>query len=235
MYYNIPRGEFMKAFKKILQITLISLLGLITLLSVIGSIINKSKLDSIKVQDENIVFFGDSITEGYNVKEFYDEYRVVNSGISGNTTNDLINRIDNDLYDYNPSVVIIQIGTNDLRANIKDEEIINNIKSIIKGIRKNRKNASILVESIYPLNRDMDTEYWNGVNTDYNNKHIIKLNKDIKKLCKIEHIKYIDVYTSLLDDNKNLKEVYSKEGLHLTDLGYYKVTKIIKKYLSPKN
>lgn len=235
MYYNIPRGEFMKAFKKILQITLISLLGLITLLSVIGSIINKSKLDSIKAQDENIVFFGDSITEGYNVKEFYDEYRVVNSGISGNTTNDLINRIDNDLYDYNPSVVIIQIGTNDLRANIKDEEIINNIKTIIKGIRKNRKNASILVESIYPLNRDMDTEYWNGVNTDYNNKHIIKLNKDIKKLCKIEHIKYIDVYTSLLDDNKNLKEVYSKEGLHLTDLGYYKVTKIIKKYLSPKN
>ena len=231
LYYNIPRGEFMKVFKKVLQITLVSLLGLITLLSFIGSIINKSKLDSIKVQDENIVFFGDSITEGYNVKEFYDEYRVVNSGISGNTTNDLINRIDSDLYDYNPSVVIIQIGTNDIRASIKDEEIINNIKKIIKGIRKNRKNASILIESIYPLNREMDTEYWNGVNEDYNNKHIIKLNKDIKKLCKIEHIKYIDVYSSLLDDNKNLKEVYSKEGLHLTDLGYYKVTKIIKKYL----
>jgi len=231
MYYNIPRGDFMKKFKKILQITLVSLLGVITLLSVIGSIINKSKIDSIKVQDENIVFFGDSITEGYNVKEFFDEYRVVNSGISGNTTKDLINRIDSDLYDYNPSVVIIQIGTNDLRVSIKDEEIISNIKKIIKGIRKNRKNASILVESIYPLNRDMDTEYWDGVNEDYNNKHIIKLNKDIKKLCKIEHIKYIDVYTSLLDDNKNLKEVYSKEGLHLTDLGYYKVTKIIKKYL----
>ena len=231
MFYNIPRGDFMKKFKKILQITLVSLLGVITLLSVIGSIINKSKIDSIKVQDENIVFFGDSITEGYNVKEFFDEYRVVNSGISGNTTKDLINRIDSDLYDYNPSVVIIQIGTNDLRVSIKDEEIISNIKKIIKGIRKNRKNASILVESIYPLNRDMDTEYWDGVNEDYNNKHIIKLNKDIKKLCKIEHIKYIDVYTSLLDDNKNLKEVYSKEGLHLTDLGYYKVTKIIKKYL----
>ena len=231
MYYNIPRGDFMKKFKKILQITLVSLLGVITLLSVIGSIINKSKIDSIKVQDENIVFFGDSITEGYNVKEFFDEYRIVNSGISGNTTKDLINRIDSDLYDYNPSAVIIQIGTNDLRVSIKDEEIISNIKKIIKGIRKNRKNASILVESIYPLNRDMDTEYWDGVNEDYNNKHIIKLNKDIKKLCKIEHIKYIDVYTSLLDDNKNLKEVYSKEGLHLTDLGYYKVTKIIKKYL----
>ena len=222
----------MKSFKKILQIALVSVLVIITLLAVISSGINKSKLESIKEQDENIVFFGDSITEGYNVKEFYDEFRVVNSGISGNTTEDLINRIDRDLYNYNPSTVIIQIGTNDIRASIKDEEIINNLKTIIKGIRKNRKNASILIESIYPLNRDMDAEYWNDVNPDYNNKHIIKLNNDIKELCKKESIKYIDIYTSLLDNNKNLKEVYSKEGLHLTDLGYYKVTRIIKKFLN---
>ena len=221
----------MKNFKKILQIALVSILIIITLLSVISSVINKSKLESIKEQDENIVFYGDSITEGYNVKEFYDEFRVVNSGISGNTTEDLINRIDRDLYNYNPSTVIIQIGTNDIRASIKDEDIIKNLKSIIKGIRKNRKNASILIESIYPINREMDEEYWKDVNPDYNNKHITKLNKEIKELCKKEHIKYIDIYSKLLDDNKNLKEVYSKEGLHLTDLGYYKVTKIIKEYL----
>lgn len=221
----------MKSFKKILQIVLVSVLVIITLLAVIGSVINKSKLENIKEQDENIVFFGDSITEGYNVKEFYDEFRVVNSGISGNTTEDLINRIDRDLYNYNPSTVIIQIGTNDIRASIKDEDIIKNLKTIIKGIRKNRKNASILIESIYPINREMDEEYWKDVNPDYNNKHITKLNKEIKELCKKEHIKYIDIYSKLLDDNKNLKEVYSKEGLHLTDLGYYKVTKIIKEYL----
>ena len=221
----------MKSFKKILQIALVSVLVIITLLAVIGSVINKSKLENIKEQDENIVFFGDSITEGYNVKEFYDEFRVVNSGISGNTTEDLINRIDRDLYNYNPSTVIIQIGTNDIRASIKDEDIIKNLKTIIKGIRKNRKNASILIESIYPINREMDEEYWKDVNPDYNNKHITKLNKEIKELCNKEHIKYIDIYSKLLDDNKNLKEVYSKEGLHLTDLGYYKVTKIIKEYL----
>ena len=231
MYYNIPRGEFMKTFKKILQITLVSLLGLITLLSVIGSIINKSKLDSIKVQDENIVFFGDSITEGYNVKEFFDEYRVVNSGVSGNTTKDLINRIDNDLYNYNPSSVIIEIGTNDLRAGIKDEEIIKNLKEIIKGIKKNRKSANIFIESIYPINREIYKDDWNNASSDYTNQHIIKLNKEIRNLCKRKQVKYIDIHKALLDENKNLKEIYSKDGLHLTDLGYYKVTKIIKKYL----
>ena len=217
--------------KKILQIILISLLTIITITSLILATINKNILLNSKIQDENIVFYGDSITEGYNVKEFFDEYRVVNSGISGNTTKDLIDRIDPDLYDYNPSMVIIQIGTNDIRAGIKDEEIIKNIKKVIKGIRKNRKNANILIESIYPINREMDTEYWESVNPDYTNKHIIKVNKMIQDTCKKEHIKYIDVYSSLLDDNKNLKAIYSKEGLHLTDLGYYKATKVIKEYL----
>ena len=65
----------MKNFKKILQIALVSILIIITLLSVISSVINKSKLESIKEQDENIVFYGDSITEGYNVKEFYDKFQ----------------------------------------------------------------------------------------------------------------------------------------------------------------
>ena len=60
--------------KKILQIILVSLLVLITLLSLVSSVIIKNKLEKIKIQDENIVFFGDSITEGYNVKEFFDEY-----------------------------------------------------------------------------------------------------------------------------------------------------------------
>ena len=221
----------MKSFKKILQIGLVSVLVIITLLSVVSSIINKNKLDNIKEQDENIVFYGDSITEGYNVKEFYDEFRVVNSGISGNKTEDLINRIDNDLYNYNPSTVIIEIGTNDLRAGIKDEDIIKNLKTIINGIRKNRKNANILIESIYPINKNMYEDDWNNASPDYTNKHIIKINTEIKELCKKEHIKYIDIYSSLLDDNKNLKEVYSKDGLHLTDLGYYKVTKLIKEYL----
>lgn len=217
--------------KKILQIILVSLLTGITIISLILASINKNKLLNSKIQDENIVFFGDSITEGYNVKEFFDEYRVVNSGISGNTTKDLIDRIDSDLYDYNPSMVIIQIGTNDIRAEIKDEDIIKNLKKIIKSIRKNRKNASILIESIYPINREIDKEYWKDVNPDYTNNHIIKVNKMIMKLCKEEHIKYINAYTSLLDDNKTLKAIYSQEGLHLTDLGYYKVTKVIKEYL----
>ena len=221
----------MNKIKKIILISIAIILIIVSIISISLYLYSKNKLDNAKMQDENIVFFGDSITEGYNVKEFFDENRVVNSGISGNITKNLIDRIETDLYDYNPSKVIILIGTNDIRANISDEEIIDNVKNIIKGIRKNRKNAEIYIQSIYPINRDIDKEFWQDINSEYNNKHIIELNKLITNLCKEEKINYINVYSKLIDDNGNLKSAYTKEGLHLNDLGYYKVTNVLKEYL----
>lgn len=221
----------MKKFKNILIIIVCSLLIVITIISLISNSIIKEKLDSIKIQDENIVFFGDSITQEYNVKEFFYEYHVVNSGIGGHTTQDLLNRIDSDLVDYNPSVVIIQVGTNDIRAKVSEKDILKNIEKIVKYIKKNRKNAEIYIESIYPINRDKDEEYWEDVHEGYNNKTIVNINKNLEKYCENNGITYIDIYSKLIDKNGNLKEVYTREGLHLTDLGYYKVTTTIKEYL----
>lgn len=217
--------------KKILIIIGCSILVLIAIIAQISNNITKAKLKNLKVQDENIVFYGDSITEGYNVKEFFYEYHVVNSGISGNVTEDLINRIDSDLIDYNPSVVILQIGTNDIRRSVNEKDILNNIKKIVKYIRKNRKNAEIYIESIYPINRDKDKDYWENLTDKYNNKTIMNINKQLERYCNSNNITYIDVYSKLTDDKGNLKAVYTKEGLHLNDLGYYKVTTTIKEYL----
>lgn len=221
--------ERINKIKKIVIIILAIILILITLVSIILCIYNKNKLKRAKIQDENIVFFGDSIIKGYNVKEFFENNHVVNDGVGGNKTIDLIERLEG-LYDYNPSLVIILIGTNDINANISDENIINNIEKIIDGIRNERKNAYIYIQSIYPINKEMG-DFFNNLPSEYNNKHIIKVNKLIKQLCKKKKVTYINVYDSLKDSNGNLKSAYTKEGLHLNDLGYYKVTNVLKKYI----
>lgn len=222
----------MEKFKKILLIILISLLFIISLISLAFNLYFNHKIDNIQKQDQNIVFFGDSITEQYNVKEFYDDLRVVNSGISGNQTVDLLTQIETRLYDYNPSKVVILIGINDIDKGKSDNEILNNLKGIIKGIKENRKSAEIYIESIYPVNRnvgDRTTEMLN--NGDLNNKRVKELNKKIKNLCKNEDIPYINVYDVLTDSEGNLKDIYTEDGVHLNDLGYYKVTNTVKKYI----
>jgi len=42
---------------------------------------------------------------------------------------------------------------------------------------------------------------------------------------------YIDIYSGLINKEGNLKADYTTDGLHLNDLGYFKVTKILEKYV----
>ena len=184
------------------------------------------------VTDQNIVFFGDSITEGYKVKEFFPDTFVINSGISGDRSNQLLERIVNAVYIYNPSKVFILIGINDMNGGVSEEQILNNIQKIINDIKINRKYTKIYIESIYPINREMFKEMKTEFNKDVTNDKIKEINSKIKTMCEENDINYVDVYSSLIDDNGNLKAVYSKEGLHLTDLGYFKVTKVLEKYIS---
>ena len=57
------------------------------------------------------------------------------------------------------------------------------------------------------------------------------INKKIEKLCEKEHYTYIPVYDELLDENKNMALKYTLEGIHLTHLGYLKVTRTLYPYL----
>lgn len=221
----------MTHLKKYINFIIIGFLIITTFVFMGINIYLNNKIKNIKVQDENIVFFGDSITEGYNVKEFFDDLNVVNSGISGNKTEDLINRIENTLYDYNPSKVIILIGINDVNKGENDSTIVNNIKKIIKNIRNNRKNAEIYVESIYPINNNVAEKSGMLNNKDVNNKRVKELNRKIKNLCLELDIEYINVFNELIDKNGNLKESYTKDGVHLNDLGYHKVTEELRKYV----
>ena len=218
-----------KVLKKTPYLNLI-LISIFLIISIGFNIYLSNNKNYVYKMDENIVFFGDSITNKYKVEEFFSNTYVINSGISGDKSEDLLNRM-NDVYKYNPSKVFILIGINDLNNGIKEDEILNNIQKIINGIKTNRMHSKIYIESVYPINRDIFNEKDYSFNEDISNDTIKKFNKKLKKLCKENDITYINVYDSLLDDNGNLKDVYTLEGLHLNDLGYFKVTSTINKYI----
>lgn len=181
--------------------------------------------------DENIIFFGDSLVSKYDIEKFYPKQNVVNKGVSGNKTENLLERINRDVYEYNPSKVIVLIGINDLKDNVDQEDILLNIKTIINGIKNNRKYSEIYIQSLYPVNsqkiKDEKLEYA----YDLKNEDIKKLNSGLKSLCEQQNVKYINVYPSLIDKNGNMKKMYTSDGLHLSNLGYLKVTSVLKKYV----
>ncbi len=183
--------------------------------------------EEIKVPD-NYLFLGDSITQFYDLEKYFPNMPVINSGISGNTTTDILKDMRNRVYKYNASKIFVLIGTNDLRDERSPEEVITNIKKIIRKIKKNQPQAVIYLESIYPVNADIDEDMVEG----RKNSDIVKINKELKEYAKDNNITYINTYNKLLNEDGKLKEEYSNDGLHLTDEGYIVVTKELKKYLN---
>lgn len=186
---------------------------------------------AVNMLDENIVFFGDSITSGYKIEEFYPKNNVINSGTSGDTTENLLERME-DVYKYNPSKVFILIGINDLNRGKSIDEILDNIQRIVNNIKTNRKYTNIYIESVYPINRNVFEDKDYSFNNDISNDTIKELNDRLSNFCKENSIQYVDVYNNLIDSEGNLKEDYTREGLHLTDLGYFKVTSSLVKYIN---
>jgi lysophospholipase L1-like esterase len=171
------------------------------------------------------VFVGDSITQDYNVYEFFKGKNVYNRGIGGDTSEGVLNRLDESVFSLKPKAVFLLIGTNDLVSpQFSLEKTMSNIQAIIKNLQAFDSSLKIHLLSILPVNRTIDATTV-GLR---NNSLIDKLNQQLKDL---KAVHFIDLYPSLLDANKNLSEKYTIEGLHLNAEGYRVITESLRKFV----
>ena len=180
-------------------------------------------------KNENIVFVGDSIFDWFPTDKIFSDLPIVNSGICGNKTTDILNNMEERIYKYNPTKVFIQIGTNDIEWEDSDElneEVYQNIVKIAEGVKKNRSQSEIYIISIYPVHND-----YPGVN-DRHLSEIKAINVKLKKYCAMtEGVDYIDAYNQLTGEDGMLDIDYTDDGLHPNGLGYAKLTEILMKYI----
>lgn len=193
--------------------------------------VNDFKVYNKTVIKQGIVFVGDSLTENYNVYEYFKGYNVYNRGIGGDTTVGLLKRLKESVYDLDPKVVVLLIGINDFQlvGNSNVDTIFDNVKLIIKNIKENCPNTIIIIESLYPISKEENPKIDKLSVGIKDNNEILKLNEKLKT---IEDINYLDVNTHLQDENGNFKLDYTTEGLHASVEGYTIITEIIKKELN---
>ena len=216
--------------KIILSLTIVCsiLLSVITINISASSEEIATKTENI-TKNENIVFLGDSIFDWYPTDKIFNDLPVVNSGVCGNKTTDILENMEERVYKYNPTKVFLNIGTNDIEYEDSDElneEVYQNIVKIADNIQRNRKRSKIYIVSIYPVNNNMEAAH------ERHNSEIETINSKLRDYCNSnDGIEYIDAYSQLLDGEGMLDEAYTKDGLHPNDLGYAKLTEIFMKYM----
>ncbi len=74
----------------------------------------------------DIVFLGNSITDGAEWSELFADNRMKNRGISGDISAGVLHRID-EVVQRKPSKIFLLIGTNDLARGISSDSVVKNI------------------------------------------------------------------------------------------------------------
>ena len=134
------------------------------------------KHKNIAVDTNPIVFFGDSITAGKGAGAGEDfpsvigkrlNVPIVNAGVSGSTTGDTLLRINKDVISKNPSIVVIELGSNDLLEHVDIEVSRRNFDLILSKIKQTGAKIVVLDVTFFVFDKKYETD-WASLAKKYN-------------------------------------------------------------------
>ena len=163
-----------------------------------------------------VVFFGDSITDGWKtLAQDFPKLKVANRGIGGDTTRGLRERLQGDVLDVKPSAVSILIGTNDLDQGATPEVVVANLKTIVADLHKANPTMPIVINKVMPR----------GPKTGLYPDKIKVLNGLYEEAFKNDpNVTFCDTWTLFDDGNGACKKDEFPDMLHPNAAGYAKWT-----------
>lgn len=115
-----------------------------------------------------IVAMGDSLTFGYMIKDEYKwvnilneknkDFFIINKGVNGDTTSQMVERFDKDVINIEPDYCLIWGGANDFYQTFGVDEVLDNLKYMYsRSIEKNIKPILILTTPVDESKSYFDT------------------------------------------------------------------------------
>jgi len=165
-----------------------------------------------------VIFLGNSITEGFNLRHYFPVSKPVNRGINGDHIDGLIERLNFSVIDLQPSLLFIMIGINDIGAGASDTTILASYGELLDRLTHSLPETEIFVHSILPTRPE-----WSNCPKE----KIIRLNTEIEKYVHSSGLKWIDLYSDFVDASGYLNNKYTSDGLHLNAAGYQRWQSIL--------
>ena len=188
-----------------------------------------SKADWLKRHDEhlairdqgghNVVFIGDSITQGWGgsgleiFKRDFESLGVANFGIGGDATQHVLWRIEHGVLDgLDPKHVSLLIGTNNL-GNEGDNgpDTAEGVIAVFNAIREKLPNAHIVLNAVFPRAHEPDNPF---------RAEIEIINNTIRPLADADNVTWLDMHDAFVDGNNFIPEALMPDFLHLRPEAY---------------
>ena len=177
--------------------------------------------ENVPKDTNEVIFIGDSITEGCDWAELFGNHKLKNRGISNDDIVGVTNRIHR-IVEPNPTKIFLMIGINDLARGKSINQILKDYERLISLIKNKMPDTELYIQSILP------TKY----QETRKNEDIVEINKGLNQLSIKYNLIFINLFDSFRDEKNDLNLTYSFDGLHLNGNGYFLWKKLIINYLT---
>lgn len=185
-----------------------------------------SLFEVLPIDSCDIVFLGNSITDGGEFHELLSRRDVKNRGIQSDVIGGVRKRLDQ-VTRYHPRKIFLLIGINDVSHGLSAKVLADRYAALVKDIRQQSPSTKLYIQSVMPVNNSF-RRYKALIGRE---SVIPALNKRLEKIAADNGAVYIDLWPALKDSKGALRSDYTFDGLHLNGKGYQAWMKQIAPYL----
>ena len=169
----------------------------------------------LPIGKKDIVFIGNSLTDGCEFNELLGNYHIKNRGIVGDIVQGLIDRID-PVIKGQPKKLFIMSGVNDISHDVSGDSIARAMEKLIVMVKKGSPRTKIYLQSLLPFNNDV--REWKLLK---GREHVVvEGNKALEQVARRQGVTWINLYPLMVDGEGRLKSEFTNDGLHLMGPAY---------------
>ena len=180
---------------------------------------HQEKLALAKKGDVDLLFIGDSITQGWENQgkavwsKYYGKRKALNLGFSGDRTENVIWRLQHgEVEGLSPKVAVLMIGTNNTGHRLERPlYTAQGVRKIIDTLQAKLPQTKILLLAIFPRSEQPDALH---------RVHNDKINKLISSYADKENVFFLNINRHMLDKNGVLSTDIMPDLLHPNEKGY---------------
>ncbi len=164
--------------------------------------------------DQSLVFLGDSLTAFGQWGQFFPRNpHLLNRGITGNTTHDVLGRL-HEVTRQSPGIVVLMIGTNDLLRGSSIEATLAGVREIVARLREACPSAQLVLLGVLPVREEMLP------GADSFNAKARELNRLVREWSSQDGLTQLDFHAEFLDEDGQLRRELTDDGVHLVPEAY---------------
>lgn len=175
-----------------------------------------SHFEMLPVGSDDIVFLGDSQTNGCEWHELLGNPNVKNRGISSDVIQGFADRVQ-PIIDGRPAKLFILGGVNDISHDLTPDSIATAMRNLIVKVRRGTPATKVYLQSLLPI----DNSFRRYKAMTGKESVIVETNKLLKKVAEETGATWIDLYSRMVDPaTGNMRKGLTNDGLHLLGAGY---------------